>query len=133
VHHLRPAILAGILATVCGGAMAAPISLPLSFDFVQAPALPAIEQSVETRLIPSLDFPEAPDATFEIATDLPAAVSAISEAGSGGERVPEPPTALTFTAGLLLAGSVLALRSKILRREHRPFRRRVRREYRLMA
>jgi len=134
VHHLRPAILAGILAVACGGAMADPISLPATFDFPQTSALPTIELTIETRLMPSLEFPEAPSSIFDIATDLPPAASAISEAGSdGAERVPEPPTALTFTGGLLLAGSVLALRRKILTRERRPFRHKVRRQYRLMA
>jgi hypothetical protein len=141
VHLVRPAILAGVLAAVCGLATAAPISLPFQLNFSETQisltgdltvdvigdlrAEPAGDLTVETRLISLLEFPEAPGTLSTGDAAAPIVASA--------DRVPEPPTGLTVTGGLMLTGLVLALRRKILRQEHRPLRRRVRREYRLMA
>jgi hypothetical protein len=130
VHAVRPAILAGILAAVGGVAVAAPISLPLQIDLPETQVLPAGALTAETRLISSLEFPEAPETA---SSAMPAPPVHSADGADDEVRVPEPPTALTAMGGLLFAGTVLALRRKILRQEHRPFRRRVRREYRLMA
>jgi hypothetical protein len=84
-----------------------------------------------------LEFPEVPEAVF--ANILRAPDLAEKEFGTPVnaknrvDRVPEPPTALTFTAAVIFGGSVLVLRGKIRKQGHRPFRRRVRRAWQLMA
>jgi hypothetical protein len=136
---MRAALVAGVLAAVCGRTMAAPISLPSQIDFSQTELAPASEPTADTRMISLLEFPETPDtdntpALDLVATDLPAALPVAAAANDDdGIGAPEPSTALTLMVGLLLTGAVFALRRKILCQEHRPFRRRVRREHRMMA
>ena len=58
--------MAGVLTAVCGLAMAAPISLRSRIDLAGPQLLgPAGDFPVETRLMSSLEFPEAPEAVFD--------------------------------------------------------------------
>ena len=131
--------MAGALTVVCGLAMAAPISPPSRIDLPGPRIGPASDLPVETRLISSLEFPEVPEAVFDDALRAPYLVAtefgavAPVDAKNKVEKVPEPPTVLTFTAAAVFAASVLVLRGRIRRRGHRPFRRKVRHVRQLMA
>jgi len=131
--------VAGVLAAVCGQAMAAPISLLSRTDLPEPQLLAVSEFPVETRLMSSLEFPEVPETVFAEEVTQAYRVTthfrmvAADPAKGRSERVPEPPTTFMFTAALLFGGSALLLRRRILKQGHRSFRRRVRRERQLMA
>src|ERR1700722_2723709 len=117
------AIAASVLATACGRAGAAPISLPSQIESPGPQLSPAKDLAADgRRLISSLEFPERPDTVFagalaawdlvvtDFATTTPVVAASVNDEDWG--TVPEPPTAPTLVGGLFLAGMILGLRGR---------------------
>ena len=125
--------MAGVLAAVCGQAMAAPISLPSLTDLPATVLPPA-----QIGLMAVLEFPEVPEAVFDDILQPPdRRAKKFDTAGqhpkTRDERVPEPPTALMFATTLLMGVSFWVLHGQMRKQGHRPFCRRVRRVWQMMA
>lgn len=125
---IRSVLVAGVLAAACGQGMAAPIS-PLSLiDLPETVLAPA-----QIGLMAVLVFPEVPEAVFDEILEPSTGRSAPKDLKARTERVPEPSTGLMLTIELFLAGSFWVLHRQMRKQRHRPFCRRVRRVWRMMA
>lgn len=139
MHRIGSALVAGVLAAVCSQAMAAPISLPSLIDPPRQPRPVSTSGSpAQAGLMAVIEFPEMREAVFAEILQPRDRIVKENRAGSQPAQtrdrgVPEPPTALTFATALLMSGSFWVLHGKMRKQGHRPFRRRVRHVWRLMA
>ena len=129
--------MAGVLAAAPGPAMAAPISLPSPIAILEEPPFAVVGFSAQVGIMVLFELPQVRQPT--LAEILKPTDVVETKLGSGApedvkartERVPEPSTALMVVESLL-CGSFWMLYSK-MRKQHRPFSRRVRRVWRMMA